>query len=190
MSQRQMFAVRLATLAALAIGLWCWTASAPLYGAERDPVPPPAWQSGDPTLALIWRQLTGRYIFEVACTSCHAWGPNHWSRSRWESYLKEFPANHQPDVRNRYCDLTAMFDVGKMVPTKEQERDALTMFLVSASPSKELSTEERERKFHGAPEVGGAAPDFSVTDIQGRRFTLADLKGKKPLVLIFSRAHW
>src|SRR2546428_1129161 len=30
MSQRQMFAVRLATLAALALGLWFWTASAAL----------------------------------------------------------------------------------------------------------------------------------------------------------------
>jgi cytochrome oxidase Cu insertion factor (SCO1/SenC/PrrC family) len=83
-----------------------------------------------------------------------------------------------------------MFDAGKMVPTKEQERDALTTFLLSAAPTRESGKEEREHKFHGAPDVGEAAPGFSVTDVQGRKFALASLKGKKPLVLIFSRAHW
>ncbi|RMF40226.1 MAG: hypothetical protein D6753_12115 [Planctomycetota bacterium] len=39
--------------------------------------------------------------------------------------------------------------------------------------------------------VGDRAPDFSVTGIDGKQFSLSDkLKSGKHLVLIFSRAHW
>src|SRR5437016_12963250 len=93
----------------------------PMSAAE--PIPPAAWQSGDERLAGKWKLLTGRYIYQQACTSCHTWGPSYWPRNRWDAYLKEFPGNHKPDVRGNYKDLTAMFDPGKAVPTLKQEED-------------------------------------------------------------------
>ncbi|MEW6307133.1 MAG: hypothetical protein AB1705_27025, partial [Verrucomicrobiota bacterium] len=137
-----------------------------------------------------WELLTGRFIYQQACTSCHKWGPGYWPRSRWEEYLKEFPGNHQPDVRNNYRDLTAMFSVGKAVPTLQQEEDALTKSILATAPPRELPQAEREKPFEGFPEVGTAAPDFSITDVQGGKFSLGQLKDKKALVLVFSRAHW
>ncbi|MCI0744008.1 MAG: redoxin domain-containing protein [Verrucomicrobia subdivision 3 bacterium] len=117
-------------------------------------------------------------------------GTGHWPRSNWEQYLKGFPSNHEPDVRGRYKDLTAMFDVGKAVPTLKQEQDALTKFLIAVAPERELPKAEREKPFQAFPAVGSVAPDFSITDVEGGKFALADLKDKKALVLVFSRAHW
>lgn len=157
---------------------------------NETPIPPPAWQRGDAALAAKWRQLTGRYIYQRACTECHAWGPDYWPRSRWENYFKSFPENHAPDVRNRYKDLTAMFDVGKAVPTLKQEEDALTRFVLESAPSSELPPAQRERKFSGFPEIGAPAPDFAIIDVQGRKLALSQFKDKRALVLVFSRAHW
>lgn len=40
-------------------------------------------------------------------------------------------------------------------------------------------------------EVGGKAPDFTSTGIDGKDFKLSDKMGKdKNIVLMFSRAHW
>jgi len=161
-----------------------------LKSQGSESISPPAWQSGEEALATRWKQITGRYIFQEACTSCHNWGPNYWSRNRWRGYLKDFPGNHQPDVQERYKDLTAMFDVGKMVPNLAEERDALATFLLAAAPPQELPKGQREQKFRGAPEVGEAAPEFSIADINGGRFSLRELRNKRPLVLVFSRAHW
>ena len=37
-----------------------------------------------------------------------------------------------------------------------------------------------------APQVGGAAPDFTLWDSSGsQRLRLADFKGKKPVALVF-----
>ncbi|MCI0744009.1 MAG: hypothetical protein L0Y58_01260 [Verrucomicrobia subdivision 3 bacterium] len=49
-------------------------ASLPLSAAE--PIPPAAWQRDDEALARKWEQLTGKYIFLQACSSCHKWGPD------------------------------------------------------------------------------------------------------------------
>ncbi len=155
-----------------------------------ESIPPPAWQRGDVCLAEKWELLAGKFIYQRACTSCHTWGPAYWPRSRWAEYLNTFPGNHQPDVVERYKDLTAMFDAGKMVPTLEQEEDALRKFIMAAAPARELSPREREKRFEGFPAVGTAAPDFSIADVRGGRFSLAQLKDKKALVLVFSRAHW
>lgn len=39
--------------------------------------------------------------------------------------------------------------------------------------------------------VGKAAPNFTVTGIDGKEFTLEEkLENKKHIVLLFSRAHW
>lgn len=170
--------------------LFAWMVAAPLPLFAAESIPPAAWQRGDERLAEKWQQLTGKFIYQQACTSCHKWGPDYWPSSRWAEYLKEFPGNHQPDVRSKYKDLTAMFDVGKAVPTLKQEEAALTKFILAAAPPRDLSKAEREKPFEGFPEVGTAAPDFSIADLQGRNFSLAQLKGKQALVLVFSRAHW
>ncbi|MBU6401795.1 MAG: hypothetical protein KGS61_15870 [Verrucomicrobia bacterium] len=164
--------------------------AAPMSLFAADEIPPAAWQRGDETLAGKWELLTGKFIYQQACTSCHKWGPGYWPRSRWEEYLKEFPGNHQPDVRSNYRDLTAMFDAGKMVPTLKQEQDSLTKFLLAAAPIKALPEADRAGTFEGFPRVGALAPDFSITDVQGRRISLAELRNKKALVLVFSRAYW
>lgn len=154
------------------------------------PIPPAAWQRGDEALAIKWQHLAGKYIYQRACTDCHVWGPDYWPRNRWEDYFKGFPANHEPDIRTRYKDLTAMFDVGKSVPTLKQEEDALTHFVLASAPSSELAQAAREKKFSRFPEVGTPAPDFAITDVQGRKFTLSQFKDKTAFVLVFSRAHW
>ncbi|MCI0745252.1 MAG: hypothetical protein L0Y58_07595 [Verrucomicrobia subdivision 3 bacterium] len=159
-------------------------------GAEREAIPPAAWQRGDPALADKWKTITGRFIYQQACTECHSWGPDYWPRRKWEAYLKGFPQNHQPDVRDRYKDLTAMFAPGKMVPNLAEERDALATFILSAAPPAELPKQRRDARFHTLPEVGQAAPNFAITDAQGRRLQLSDFKDKRALVLVFSRAHW
>ncbi len=164
--------------------------AAPLPLCAAESIPPAAWQRGDERLAEKWELLTGQFIYQQACTSCHKWGPSYWPRSRWEEYLKGFPGNHKPDVRGKYKDLTAMFDVGKAVPTLKQEENALTKFVMAAAPPLELSKGEREKPFEGFPEVGTAAPDFSIADMQGGKFSLKQIKDKKALVLVFSRAHW
>ena len=71
-------------------------ADEPVLDASGLPVP--AWQT-DRALAAEWRELTGRFIYQRACTSCHGWGPDHLDRESWDSYLSEFPDNHEPDVK-------------------------------------------------------------------------------------------
>jgi len=38
--------------------------------------------------------------------------------------------------------------------------------------------------------VGEPPPDFTLPDAGGRAVTLADYRGKKPVVLVFYRGHW
>ena len=38
--------------------------------------------------------------------------------------------------------------------------------------------------------VGERPPDFTLPDAAGRRVSLADYRGKKPVVLIFYRGYW
>ena len=38
--------------------------------------------------------------------------------------------------------------------------------------------------------VGERAPDFTLTDAAGRPLSLADYRGKKPVVLVFYRGYW
>ncbi|MBI2924352.1 MAG: hypothetical protein HYY24_01475 [Verrucomicrobia bacterium] len=165
-------------------------AAAPLALWAADPIHPAAWQAGDERLAAKWQQLTGKFIFQQACSPCHKWGPAYWPRHRWADYFEQFSENHQPDVRDRYKDLTAMFDVGKAVPTLAQEQEALAQFVLAAAPATEVAKAEREKPLRAFPEVGSPAPDFAVTDVQGRKFAPSDLKDRRALVLVFSRAHW
>ena len=38
--------------------------------------------------------------------------------------------------------------------------------------------------------VGEAAPDFTLPDASGRPVSLADYRGRKPVVLVFYRGYW
>jgi AhpC/TSA family len=38
--------------------------------------------------------------------------------------------------------------------------------------------------------VGEAAPDFTLPDASGKPVTLAEYRGKKPVVLVFYRGYW
>jgi hypothetical protein len=38
--------------------------------------------------------------------------------------------------------------------------------------------------------VGEPAPDFTLTDAAGRPMSLAEYRGKKPVVLVFYRGYW
>ena len=38
--------------------------------------------------------------------------------------------------------------------------------------------------------TGEAAPDFTLPDAAGRPVTLADYRGKKPVIVIFYRGYW
>jgi hypothetical protein len=38
--------------------------------------------------------------------------------------------------------------------------------------------------------VGERAPDFTLTDAAGRQVSLADYRGKKPVILVFYRGYW
>jgi cytochrome oxidase Cu insertion factor (SCO1/SenC/PrrC family) len=38
--------------------------------------------------------------------------------------------------------------------------------------------------------TGDIAPDFTLTDHEGRTHTLSAERGKRPVVLVFYRGHW
>ena len=38
--------------------------------------------------------------------------------------------------------------------------------------------------------IGEAAPNFTLVDHHGTKVTLADSKGKSPVVLVFYRGYW
>ena len=38
--------------------------------------------------------------------------------------------------------------------------------------------------------VGEPAPDFTLENMDGKRISLSDLRGKKNVVLVFYRGHW
>jgi cytochrome c5 len=181
---------RLATVVALLCLLKAGAAGqTPGARSKAVAVPPPAWQT-DPALAARWQRFTGGYIYQVACTTCHTWGPEHWGRDQWGDYLRDFPANHQPDIRKTYADLAATMDTGKSMPTRDQQRDSLATFVLAAAPPKARDASLPDQPYEGFPTVGRVAPEFSISDVQGREFSLGSLRGKKHLVLVFSRAHW
>jgi AhpC/TSA family protein len=41
-----------------------------------------------------------------------------------------------------------------------------------------------------AVRVGAPAPDFTLPDAEGRPVSLAEFRGKKPVVLVFYRGYW
>lgn len=38
--------------------------------------------------------------------------------------------------------------------------------------------------------IGHPAPDFTLEDMNGRKISLSDFRGKKNVVLVFNRGYW
>ena len=184
-------------IVAVAVALILATSPTSVFGAEKqaqqetDPTgfQPPAWYS-QPELGTLWKRFTGRYIFQRTCTSCHQWGPDYWSRTQWQAYFEEFPERHEPPVSRDYADLTAMFRPADYVPDQAQRSNALREFLLWEAPERTGSELERLAPYDGLPKVGDPAPDFEIVDVEGHRHRVSEYRGKKQLVLVFSRAHW
>lgn len=68
----------------------------------------------------------------------------------------------------------------------------LGMVLAGAGVCFAPTTHAQEAKSaEQSAQKGGAAPDFTVTGIDGKQFKLSDrLKRDKNIVLMFSRASW
>jgi len=65
-------------------------------------------------------------------------------------------------------------------------RTALVACALAASPAALAQPAPR-----AAPVgVGDMAPDFTLTDQDGRGHTLSAERGKRPVILIFYRGHW
>ncbi len=146
-----------------------------------------AWQA-DEKLRDKWLTITGRFIFQRACLDCHQDGPSAFTREEWQSGLQDFPGPMHPELPAFYSDLTAMFSYGRMVPNDSDRLKALTTFLLQASP-KDGSQQEYE-EVNLFPSVGESAPQFEIKDSKGSTFQLKSFRGKKNLILVFSRAHW
>ena len=146
-----------------------------------------AWQA-DEKLAEKWMAITGRFIFQRVCLDCHDEGPSAFTREEWQRNLKGFPGGMHPKLPAFYSDLTAAFSYGRMVPNDSGRLDALTAFLLEATANADPREEYGEVNLF--PAVGEAAPVFEIKDTKGSTFQLTSLRGKKNLVLVFSRAHW
>lgn len=147
-----------------------------------------AWQA-DEKLRDKWAAITGRFIFQRTCLDCHQEGPSAFTREEWQRNLQGFPGAMHPELPAFYSDLTAMFSYGRMVPKGSERLEAVTKFLLQAAP-KVYDSEKEYGEVNLLPAVGEAAPDFEIKDSKGSTFRLKSLKGKKNLVLVFSRAHW
>ena len=60
----------------------------------------------------------------------------------------------------------------------------------SEGPASAGTREERLAAFDSLPKVGDIAPDFEIVDVEGRRRRVSQYRGRKQLVVVFSRAHW
>lgn len=66
---------------------------------------------------------------------------------------------------------------------------ALTAGFALASPTRAADPAPGAKR--AAPvAVGDVAPDFTLTDQNGRSHTLAAERGKRPVVLVFYRGYW
>ena len=152
-----------------------------------------AWQQ-DANLARKWQAITGRFIFQRACLSCHKEGPAAFTRAEWQRKLKDFPDQvHAELLPPEFEDLTAMFPYGRMVPNDRARHQSIETFLLENAPYQEIDVLESEskRSVDLLPAVGQEAPDFSIEDVNGEKHTLRKyVQDKETLILVFSRAHW
>jgi len=152
-----------------------------------------AWQMDD-KLGEKWQELTGRFIFQRSCLSCHTRGPAAYARTKWQETLGTFPDDtHNDLLPEEYRDLTAMFSYGSMMPNDQSRTQALRTFLQRHAPATaaEESAPDSLRSVDLLPQVGDEAPPFSIVDVDGVTHDL-DVYAQKgeSLILVFSRAHW
>jgi len=148
-----------------------------------------AWQA-DEELGRRWQEITGRFIFQRSCLSCHRAGPVSYTRSVWKQTLSDFPdEGHQVLLTAEYDDLTAAFSYGKMMPDGRARAQALESFVMSRAPTD--ASDIKDEPVDLLPQVGQRAPDFSILDSEGVRRSLGDyIRDQRALILVFSRAHW
>lgn len=60
------------------------------------------------------------------------------------------------------------------------------LFVVSAFSITELKADNPKQ----ALKVGDLAPNFELLNQEGKKVSLKEFRGKKSVVLAFSRAHW
>jgi peroxiredoxin len=46
---------------------------------------------------------------------------------------------------------------------------------------------QRRNVMHSAPKIGTTAPDFSVSDVEGKTASLTHYRDKKPVLLVLNR---
>lgn len=152
-----------------------------------------AWQL-DEGLGKKWEEVTGRFIFQRTCLSCHDQGPAACSKSEWTEKLKDFPDEvHAELLPKEFGDLTAMFSYGHMMASDLARYQSLQAFLLSAAPDRVMveSQEESKDTVDLFPAIGQAAPEFSIVDTDGEAHTLTGyIQDNKALILVLSRAHW
>ena len=152
-----------------------------------------AWQK-DETLAEKWQGITGRFIFQRACLSCHTQGPAAFTKTDWQSKLTDFPdQSHLELLPTEFEDLTAMFPYGRMVANDRARYQSLEAFVIEHAPERKIDVPEAGtlRSIDLLPSVGQEAPDFAIEDVNGKKHTLEQYTtDKQALVLVFSRAHW
>jgi cytochrome c5 len=152
-----------------------------------------AWQK-DANLARKWQEITGRFIFQRTCLSCHKEGPGAFKKTEWQSKLNDFPDQmHDELLPPEFEDLTAMFPYGRMVPNDRARYQSIETFLLENAPDQKNDVAEGESSgsVDLLPIVGQEAPDFSIQDVDGEKHTLKKyIQDKKALILVFSRAHW
>ena len=152
-----------------------------------------AWQV-DEMLGVKWQEITGRFIFQRACLSCHQQGPASFTKTEWKKKLKGFPdEGHVALLPEAFGDLTAMFSYGRMVANDRARYQSLAAFLLKHAPEKKVAVPEEDLKdaVDLLPTVGQEAPNFSIVDTEGKKHTLKSyIQNKEALILVFSRAHW
>jgi len=151
-----------------------------------------AWQV-DEKLGEKWQEITGRFIFQRTCLSCHTQGPASYPKPEWEKILQDFPdERHVGLLPQEFGDLTAMFSYGRMVANDQARYRALKTFLLKYAPEKKDVKPGRDPRdaIDLFPLVGQNAPDFSIVDINGKKHSLKTyIQNQEPLILVFSRAH-
>jgi cytochrome oxidase Cu insertion factor (SCO1/SenC/PrrC family) len=65
--------------------------------------------------------------------------------------------------------------------------------VLSCAPGQTAPTQQQPpaKTARAAPVgIGDTAPDFTLEDQRGRKVTLSEARGKRPVVLVFYRGYW
>jgi peroxiredoxin len=153
---------------------------------ERTFVGAAAWQV-DEELGKRWQQISGRFIFQSSCLSCHQ--PASFTKAQWQEGLADFPDQDHEPLSREFSDLTAAFAYGRMVPDDASRLQSVGAFLASAAPSDTVGISSGPVDL--LPQVGQRAPDFHISDTGGIQHSLDGYRrDQRALTLVFSRPHW